>query len=166
MKRWLFRLAKLAILIAAVVAIRGWLQWDMATGAAPPLHGALIQGGSFSLDTPRKEPLVVHFWARWCPICKLERGAIEAIAEEHPVITVAMQSGTMLEVRRHMEKQGLRAPTIVDRSGSLSHNFGVSAVPATFVIDTNNQIRFVEQGFTSELGLRARLWLTKRFNSM
>ncbi len=160
------RLARLAILIAAVVALRGWLQWDMATGAAPPLHGELVQGGSFSLDTARGEPLVVHFWARWCPICKLERGAIEAIAEERPVVTVAMQSGSALEVRRYMEKQKIKAPTIVDRTGSLSHNFGVTAVPATFIIDSNNQIRFVERGFTSELGLRARLWLTEKINSM
>ena len=59
----------------------------------------------------------------------------------------------------------MQSPTIVDRDGTLSSNFGVNAVPATFIIDTDNQIRFVERGFTSELGLRARLWLAEKLQS-
>ncbi len=165
MKRWLIRLLKLILFVTAILAARSWLQWEMASGEAPPLQGSLIQGGTFSIETPRTQPLVVHFWARWCPVCKLERDIIESLNLDFPVVTVAMQSGTSREVQRYMEKQRMQSPTIVDRDGTLSSNFGVNAVPATFIIDTDNQIRFVERGFTSELGLRARLWLAEKLQS-
>lgn len=165
MKKWFFRLFKLALFIIAILAARSWLQWEMASGEAPPLQGNLVQGGTFSIEAPRTQPLVVHFWARWCPVCKLERDIIESLNLDFPVVTVAMQSGTQREVLRYMEKQQMHSPTIVDRDGTLSSNFGVNAVPATFIIDTDNQIRFVERGFTSELGLRARLWLAEKLQS-
>jgi hypothetical protein len=37
----------------------------------------------------------------------------------------------------------------------------VHAVPASFIIDAEGNIRFVEIGFTTEMGLRLRLWLAQ-----
>jgi hypothetical protein len=59
----------------------------------------------------------------------------------------------------------MQAATLVDEDGSLSQRFGVSAVPATFILSPDNQIRFVERGFTTELGLRTRIWLTQQLYS-
>jgi hypothetical protein len=35
----------------------------------------------------------------------------------------------------------------------------VHAVPASFIIAADGQIRFVEVGYTTGMGLRLRLWL-------
>ena len=37
--------------------------------------------------------------------------------------------------------------------------WGVRAVPASFVVDGTGQIRYVEVGYTTGIGLRLRLWL-------
>jgi peroxiredoxin len=102
----------------------------------------------------------VHFWATWCPICRTEQGSIAAIAQDHPdVITVAMQSGTPQEVSRYMQEQGIAFPVVNDPDGIISRAWGVHAVPASFIIAPDGQIRFVEVGYTTGMGLRLRLWL-------
>ena len=150
-----------AILVVLVIlAVRGWTQRDMISGLAPELNGDLINGETYALHAD-KRPLLVHFWASWCPSCELEQGSIQAISEDHAVITIAMQSGTAEEVRAYMRQEKLQFPVINDPDGMLARRFGVRAVPASFIVDENNTIRFRETGFSSEIGLRLRLWLAK-----
>ncbi len=144
--------------VIVVAGIRAWQQRDMVSGIAPPLQGITLAGMRYKL--PTQKPVLVHFWATWCPICRTEQGAIQAIAHDHPqVITVAMQSGTAIEVTRFMREQGLSFPALNDSDGSISHAWGVNAVPASFIISPDGKIRFVEVGYTTGIGLRFRLWL-------
>jgi peroxiredoxin len=104
--------------------------------------------------------VLVHFWATWCPICRTEQDTINAIARDTPnVITVAMQSGSRDEVEKYLKQQGLSFPVLNDPDGRIAAAWGVHAVPASFIIDPDGQIRFVEIGYTTETGLRLRLWL-------
>jgi len=45
--------------------------------------------------------------------------------------------------------------------GVIGAEYGVSGVPASFVVDSAGIIRFAEVGYTTEWGLRARLWLNR-----
>jgi hypothetical protein len=92
-------------------------------------------------------------------VCRLEHGTIEAIAADRPVITVALQSGTDAELTRYLMEHRLKAATLNDHGGEQAANWGVRATPTFFVVDRQRQIRFREVGFTSEWGLRLRLWL-------
>ncbi|MBI1173926.1 MAG: redoxin family protein [Sideroxydans sp.] len=136
----------------------------MVSGMAPPLSGMQLNGSAYTLPVRPAQPVLVHFWATWCPICRAEQGSIEAIAQDHPdTITVAMQSGSDAEVVRHLAEQGLHFPVVNDADGRLSAAWGVHAVPASFVISPDGQIRFVEVGYTTGAGLRLRLWLAGLF---
>jgi thiol-disulfide isomerase/thioredoxin len=146
-----------AILIAG---IRYWQHRDMASGAAPALQGVTLAGQPYTLPARPDKPVLVHFWAIWCAICRAEQGSIAAIAHDHPdVITVAMQSGTPEKIARHMHEQGIDFPVLNDSDGRLSEAWGVHAVPASFIIAPDGQIRFIEVGYTTGIGLRLRLWL-------
>lgn len=148
------------LLVAVVAGIRAWQQRDMVSGAAPALQGVTLTGQAYALPAHPEHPVLVHFWATWCPICRTEQDAIAAIAHDHPnVITVAMQSGKPREITRYMQEQGLDFPVLNDPDGSISRAWGVHAVPASFIIAPDGQIRFVEVGYTTGVGLRLRLWL-------
>ena len=140
--------------------VRAYQQRDIASGQAPVLSGKTLDGQLFSTATADK-PVLVHFWASWCRICRFEQNSIDAIARDYPVITVAMQSGSNQAVARHLREQGLGFAVINDEYGDISRQFGVKVVPTTFIIDASGKIRFVEVGFSSEAGLRARLWLAR-----
>ena len=146
-----------------IFGVRAWQQRDIVSGAAPALQGVLLDGKPLSMSSVEAgKPVLVHFWATWCPICKTEQGSIEALAGDHfNVITVAMQSGTSDSVAKFMAEQKLSFPVLNDADGAISASWGVHAVPASFIVDSDGEIRFVEIGFTTELGLRLRLWLAQ-----
>ena len=93
-------------------------------------------------------------------VCRLEQESIESIAGDHPVITVALQSGNAAEVAAHLHARDLRVPVLNDPDGLIAGAWGVRAVPATFVV-RDGVIRYRERGFTTEAGLRLRLWLAR-----
>lgn len=133
------------------------------SGQAPEITGWLIEGKQFESLRGHDKPILVHFWATWCKVCKLEESSINSIAKDYPVITLASQSGGFSEVKKFKAEHGLSFPVIVDQSGILAKEWGVVGFPSSFIVDENNDIRFVEVGFTTELGLRLRLWFASVF---
>lgn len=159
-RKWLRRGIELLVIIIVIMGIRAWQQRDVVSGAAPELRGKLLDRKEYVLPQRPAQPVMVHFWATWCPICRTEQGSLESLAQAgYPLVTVAMQSGDETAVKKFMVEQKLTFPVISDPDGVLSEAWGVHAVPATFIIDRNGQISFVEIGYTTEWGMRLRLWL-------
>ena len=157
---WLRRGLEILLFIVLIMGVRAWQQRDIEKGLAPPLSGILLDGKPFVLATKPAQPVLVHFWATWCPICRAEEGSIESLARDNPnVITVAMQSGNSAAVQQYMQKQGVSFPVINDADNRISAAWGVNGVPASFIIDSGGNIRYVEIGYTTGIGLRFRLWL-------
>lgn len=158
--RWRRRAIEALILVVIIVGIRTWQQRDVVNGVSPLLSGTLLDGRAYTLPLKPARPVLVHFWATWCPVCTAEQGSIQSIADSgHEVVTVAMQSGNPADVARHMAERRLGFPVLNDADGRISAVWGVHAVPASFIVDRDGQIRFVEIGYTTETGLRLRLWL-------
>lgn len=162
-RRWLLEIALFA---GVFIAIQAWQQRDVPRGPAPITAGTLADGQAFDLSAWRQRhpdtPVALHFWAEWCPICSTEEGSITAVAADWPVMTVAMQSGTAEQVRQHLREKGLAWPTLVDADGRIAAGYGLKGVPAFVVIGRDGAIRSVSTGYTSELGMRARLWWAAR----
>ena len=159
--RWLRLAVEIISILLVLLAVRAWMQRGMVDGVVPELEGRLLNNEHYSLLTDNRRPLLVHFWASWCPVCKLEQESIEAISDDHAVITIAMQSGEASEVAKYMQQEGLRFSVINDPNGMLSRRFGVRAVPSSFIVADNNTIVFRETGYTTGIGLRLRLWLAR-----
>ena len=160
-RRWLRRAAEVALVLVVILGVRAYQQRDIVTGPAPALAGVLLDGKPFTLTPIAGQPQLVHFWASWCPICRAEQGSIAALARDYPTVTVAMQSGSDDEVVRYLQKEALSFPVLNDPEGALAAQWGVRGVPASFIVDEAGQVRFVEIGYTTEIGLRLRLWLAR-----
>jgi len=146
--------------IAIVLGIRAWHLRDTPSGAAPALQGITLAGRSYTLPARPVHPMLVHFWATWCPVCRAEQSTIAAIARDNPnVITIAIQSGRPEEIARYLKEQEIDFPVVNDADGRLARVWGVNGVPTSFIIAPDGQIRFVESGYTTWIGLRLRLWL-------
>jgi thiol-disulfide isomerase/thioredoxin len=159
-KVWRGRILQLLLFVLLIAGIRLWQQRDMVSGAAPMLQGMTLAGQPYTLPAHPDHPVLVHFWASWCPICRTEQSSIADIAKDYPnAITVAMQSGKADAVTSHMREQGIEFPVVNDPDGSIARAWGVHAVPVSFIVAPDGKIRFVEVGYTTGMGLRIRLWL-------
>lgn len=157
-----WRGAALNILLFAVLiaGIRIWQQRDMPDGHAPALQGLTLAGQPYELPAHPGKPMLVHFWGTWCTVCRSEQGSIDALRRDNSdMITVAVQSGTRDAVSRYLREQGVDFPVVNDADGTSAKAWGVHGVPASFILDANGKVRFVEVGYTTETGLRLRLWL-------
>ena len=158
--KWRSYAINVLLFVILVAGIRSWQQRDMASGVAPALEGITLTGQPYTLPTHTNNPVLVHFWATWCSICRLEQDTINSIAnDDTSVITIAMQSGMPIEVSKHMQDQGIDFPVINDQDGTISRAWGVHAVPASFIISPDGEIRFIEVGYTTGIGLKIRMWL-------
>lgn len=152
-------IGELLVVAALLLVMERVLTRDAARGAAPAVEATLTSGETFSLSALRGRPALVYFWAEWCPVCTASQGTMDEVLADYPGVTVALQSGAPQEVKAYLDRHRLRWPTVADQAGTLAAEYGVSGVPAVFVLDRHGEVRFVTRGYTTELGLRARLWL-------
>ena len=170
LRNWRSHALTLLVLLAIVLGVNAWQTRHIPDGAAPPFSVPLAgapAGTLIALDEWRaRHPgraVALHFWAEWCPICKLEEGSVSSVQADWPVLAVAMRSGPPPQVARVLDQRALPWLSAVDADGSLSARYGVKAVPAFIVLDAQGNVRHAAVGYTTELGMRLRLWLAEDF---
>lgn len=160
--RWRGWARDIAIAFVLVVIFQWWQTRDIAAGPAPALEGSLMSGERVTIDNYQGKPLLVHFWAEWCPVCRTEEDSIDSLAEDYQVVTVATGSGDMDDIWRYMDEKKLSFPVLVDEDGSAAQRWGVKGVPSSFIVGPDGQIESIAVGYTTEIGLRIRMWLAGR----
>jgi len=150
---------EILIFLLIIFAVKTYLQRNLLDGTPPALAGTFITGQKLDSQTLQGKPYLLHFWASWCGVCSLEERSINAISKDYKVVSVAMQSGDAELVNEHMNENDLHFPTIVDEDGEIARSYGVFAVPVSYIINSKGEIAFAESGYTTEWGLRLRLWL-------
>ena len=151
------------MVLSVFVAVQAWQTRDVPSGPAPDLALTLLQPDGSTTDTTLSawraahpgQPVALHVWAEWCPICRAEEGTVTALAQDHPVLTMAMQSGPPAAVSRVLRQRQLPWVTAVDLHSDAAHALGFKAVPAFVVIDAQGQLRGASVGYTTGLGMRA-----------
>ena len=117
----------------------------------PTPHGGVLDLGQF-----RGRPLVLNFWASWCPPCRREMPLLlEFARREREVAFVFVNSGENAEtVRAYLERSGLDIPNLaLDESGRLTRRFRVVALPTTLFFDAEGRLRARHLGELSRAAL-------------
>ncbi|WP_331773828.1 redoxin domain-containing protein [Sulfurospirillum sp. 1612] len=122
-------------------------------------HVTLIDGRNITL--PKNRPIMIHFWATWCPICKLEAPNIEKISKDYDVITIAVQSGTQKEIQAYLDEHKLHFNVVNDKEGFYAKKFHITVFPTTLMYDKEGRLKFSEVGYTTTAGLYARMLMSQ-----
>jgi len=146
--------------IATVLAIGlFWVVTAKATGfearvasPTPELKAHDLTGASKTLTDYRGKVVVLNFWATWCPPCQREMPSLERLRMQmkgRPLEIVAVSSAeTPEEVNAYLAKMKLGFPILLDTDSSNTRRWKVFALPTTFVLDTEGQVRHVLTGPT------------------
>jgi len=119
-------------------------------------HITLLDASSYKLDDTK--PVLVHFWATWCPTCKLEASNIDTISDSFQVLTIAVKSGTNQDINNFLKENDLNFKVVNDNNGLIANEYNLAAYPTTLIYDKNREVVFSEVGYTSTFGLYLRMW--------
>ncbi|WP_297418206.1 TlpA disulfide reductase family protein [Clostridium sp.] len=94
------------------------------------------------------KPVVVNFWASWCPPCKEEMPLFNEISskykqDELTVLMVDMTDGqreTVNTAKKFISDNNYNMNVIYDKDSSASMNYNVESIPRTLFIDKNGYI--------------------------
>ncbi|MCT8139916.1 TlpA family protein disulfide reductase [Anaerobacillus sp. CMMVII] len=135
--------------------------FEMNTGL-PTLPLVGYQAPSFSLETFEGElvsfdddlvgrPMLINFWASWCPPCRAEMPDLVEVAKQYEEqisfigINVATQD-TNSQSQAFLDEFHVPYPNLVDKTGAVARLYQVPPIPATLVIDKNGQVVFRKLG--------------------
>ncbi len=120
--------------------------------AAPDIDLERLDGERVRLSELRGQVVVLNFWASWCPPCRAEMPALQALHEQRGsqgVVVLAVNSTVQdseQAARDFAAEYGLTFPIGLDRDGQATRLYQVRALPSTFFIDRDGVIRRVVVG--------------------
>ena len=117
-------------------------------------------GETHTLSDYQGQTVFLNFWATWCGPCKMEMPDIQALYEDWDenagdlvVLGVAGpgigQEGSAEDIAAFLEENGYTYPVVMDDTGALFYQYGISAYPTTFMIDTEGNVFGYVQGAVS-----------------
>jgi len=155
-------------LIAAVAIALALAAWFSAGTVKRPIVGSpdpdarvatdfkvdLIDGGSFTLSAALADrPVVINFWASWCPPCRLEMPDLEQVSRDVPgvrFIGIAIDD-TESNAAAYARQIGVTYPIAVDANYAISDAYGINVLPQTWLVTQNGTIvRTIQGGVTRE----------------
>lgn len=150
----------------ALVIFAGWYAWSTFFPSKPDLPDqapSMIlmdpEGLPHDLAEMRGRPVVINFWATWCPPCVHEIPGFTAFAASHPdvaVLGVAVDSGTAAEVRAAAERLKIGYRVLLgDRQ--TQRTWDISTLPTTVFIGPDGQVLGTHVGGMSQQQLERSL---------
>ena len=130
---------------------------ELSSDKLPGIEAKLLDGRHFQV--PNGKPLIIHFWATWCPTCKLEAANIQHVSQKYELLSIAVNSGSDEKVKAYMVDHQLDFRVLNDTQGTWAKAFKVEVFPSTFIYDADGKLRFTEVGYTTTAGLLARMGL-------
>lgn len=119
-----------------------------AHAATDPFYGHTypdLQGGEVELTQYLGKPLVLNFWATWCPPCVKEMPDLDALHKKHTSVHfVGLAVDTAKNVDKFIEKVQVSYPLLVAGHGGIKQmrDLGnkTGGLPFTVIFDEKGQI--------------------------
>jgi len=107
-------------------------------------------GSLHSLKDNRGKVVLLNFWATWCPPCRREMPAIEALwrsVKDRGVSVIGVHVGPSAEfVRSFMQIAKLTFPVLVDETRDVSFRNDIRSIPTTIIIDPEGRMAYITFG--------------------
>jgi peroxiredoxin len=114
--------------------------------SAPDFSLPSSVGPEISLSDYKGNPVILNFWASWCPPCRREMPAFNQVYNEfrdQGLIIMAVNATNQDSIHaasQFAEENQLDFLILFDRSGSVGSLYNLNSLPTTFFIDKSGTI--------------------------
>ena len=137
---------------------------DIKKNTAPDFTVLDKDGNTVRLSEKFGKPIVINFWATWCPPCKQELPDFDKLCKEYGDRVVFMMVNltdgyrdTVDGTKRFVSGKGYTFPVYFDTKDNAASAYNVSSIPQTTFIDAKGNIYTTRIGAMNEATLRSYL---------
>ena len=113
---------------------------------APPISTPVLDqyGKVLRLDAFHGTPLLINFWATWCPPCVAELPALDSAAkqlgDDITVLLISVDRGGSQKALPFLQDRGITVPQLAfDAKAALSREMGVRGLPTSFLLSADQR---------------------------
>ncbi len=141
-------------------------QIGLVAGRYPPdftLTNGLTGESVHLYDYIGKQPVVLFFWATWCPYCKAELPSLQSVYEKYQadglvVLTIDSDPDDSIpEIASVVQKYGITFPVLVDETGNIGLQYAISSIPHHLFIGRSGKIVSVASGSLTQRQLEGQV---------
>jgi len=128
--------------------------------AIPDFELTDLDGQATRFSDMLERPVVVNFWATWCPPCLREMPLLQALHEKGEIAVLGIDAGEPTSVvAAYLESHGFDYPVWIDPPGThppgeatmdLFRRFGGIGLPLTLFVDRHGVVRAKHNGELDE----------------
>ena len=129
---------------------------------APEFAGETLDGGGFDMAAQRGRWVVVNFFSTWCVQCVVEHPELVAFHDRHRgdpdirLVSVVFRDEADV-IARFFDEHGGDWPVVITNTGRIAIDFGVTAVPETYLVDPFGRVVSKFTGGVTVTGLETQL---------
>lgn len=118
---------------------------------APDFTLPNTDGDDIALSELRGRPVVLNFWATWCPPCRAEMPALEQTWQRYGkegVLILGINQGESQAVVERFARGTVDTtfPLLLDRRTEVGRTYAVRALPTTVFVDAEGRIQDIKVG--------------------
>ena len=121
------------------------------SGPAPDFTLKSQDGSNIKLSELRGQVVMVNFWASWCGPCRQEMPLLEQLYQRYQPMGFTLLGVNVEEdsaaANKILKEIPVSFPILYDNKNSVSEHYQVRAMPSTFLIDRDGNIRYLHKGY-------------------
>ncbi|WP_174613491.1 peroxiredoxin family protein [Virgibacillus ihumii] len=117
---------------------------------APDFKLKNMKGKAVRLSDFRGEPVIVNFWATWCPPCRAEIPDLRKLYKNKNVEILAVNltstEQSIGDVKKFVQNYKMSFPVLKDTESKVAEQYNVRAYPTSYMIDASGHITYMHLG--------------------
>jgi peroxiredoxin len=118
----------------------------------PPFSLEDLSGNKVSLSDFQGRPVLLNFWASWCPPCRSEMSELQrvyAAQGEDGLVVLGVNTlyqDDINDVKKFVTEQQLTFPILLDSEGAVAVAYRVSTLPTSVFVGRDGKIHLIQIG--------------------
>lgn len=114
-----------------------------------------LEGNQVALSDFAGQPVIVNFWATWCPPCRLEMPSFQRVFETHAaddLVILAVNEAERAETVEAFfyDEMGFSYTPLLDEEAAVGEAYGAIGLPSTFFINGSGEVTAVHRGLLTD----------------